>query len=226
LSATEPALELEGLERRFGDRVALTGISIRLRRGQTLAVLGGNGAGKSTLLRVLAGLLRPHAGRATVLGAELPGERWRLPASVGYVGHEALLYRDLTARENLRYQARLFGLANTRVEQLLGAVGLETRADEPLRELSRGMVQRLAVARALLHDPPLLLLDEPRSHLDPAAVELLEPLIGRESGRTRVLVTHDPERGLAEADLVLGLRGGRQEVSGNPSPQELKAVYA
>jgi heme exporter protein A len=87
---------------------------------------------------------------------------------------------------------------------------MERRADEPLRDLSRGMVQRLAAARAVLHDPPLLLLDEPRSHLDPAGVELLYPLIGRSSGRTRVLVTHDVEGGLAEADLVLGLRGGRQ----------------
>jgi ABC-type multidrug transport system ATPase subunit len=93
---------------------------------------------------------------------------------------------------------------------VLAAVGMERRADEPLRDLSRGMVQRLAAARAVLHDPPLLLLDEPRSHLDPAGVERLEPLIGRESGRTRVLVTHSVDGGLGEADLALGLRGGRQ----------------
>ena len=133
---------------------------------------------------------------------------------VGYLGHEPLLYRDLTARENLRYHARLHSVDGARVAELLAAVGMERRADEPVRDLSRGMVQRVAAARAVLHDPPLLLLDEPRAGLDPAAAELLEPLIGRASGRTRVLVTHDVEGGLAEADLVLGLRDGRQELAG------------
>ena len=203
------AIELDGLERRYGERVALAGVSVRVQPGETLAVLGGNGAGKTTLLRVLAGLLRPHGGQARVLDAGLPGERWKLPGRVGYVGHEALLYRELSGRENLRYHADLHGVANTRVGALLEAVGMERRADDPVRDLSRGMVQRLAVARALLHDPPLLLLDEPRANLDPAAAELLEPLIGRASGRTRVLVSHDVEGTLAEADVVLRLRRGR-----------------
>jgi heme exporter protein A len=203
------AIELDGLERRYGERVALAGVSVRVEAGQTLAVLGGNGAGKSTLLRVLAGLLRPHGGHARVLGAELPDERWRLPGRIGYVGHEPLLYRDLSGRENLRYQARLHGVEPARVEAVLAAVGMERRADDPVRELSRGMVQRLAVARAVLHDPELLLLDEPRASLDPGAAELLEPLIGQTSGRTRVLVSHDVEGTLAEADQVLRLRQGR-----------------
>ncbi|HEV2873561.1 MAG TPA: ABC transporter ATP-binding protein, partial [Thermoleophilaceae bacterium] len=143
------AIELDGLERRFGERVALAGVSVRVEAGQTLAVLGGNGAGKTTLLRVLAGLLRPHGGRASVLDAALPDERWKLPGRVGYLGHEPLLYRELSGRENLRYHARLHGVAAARVEELLTAVGMELRADDPLRELSRGMVQRLAVARAV-----------------------------------------------------------------------------
>jgi heme exporter protein A len=203
------AIELDGLERRFGERVALAGVSVRVEAGQTLAVLGGNGAGKTTLLRVLAGLLRPHGGTARVLDAALPDERWKLPGGVGYLGHEPLLYRELSGRENLRYQARLHGVAAARVEELLVAVGMERRADDPLRELSRGMVQRLAVARAVLHEPELLLLDEPRAYLDPAAAEQLEPLIGRVSGRTRVLVSHDVEGALAEADAVLRLKRGR-----------------
>jgi len=203
------AIELDGLERRFGERVALAGVSVRVEPGQTLAVLGGNGAGKTTLLRVLAGLLRPHGGTARVLDAGLPGERWMLPGRVGYLGHEPLLYRELSGRENLRYQARLHGVGAARVEELLVAVGMERRADDPLRELSRGMVQRLAVARAVLHEPALLLLDEPRASLDPAGAELLEPLIGRPSGRTRVLVSHDVEGALAEADVVLRLKRGR-----------------
>ena len=203
------AIELDGLDRRYGERVALAGVSVRVEAGQTLAVLGGNGAGKTTLLRVLAGLLRPHGGRARVLEADLPAERWKLPGQVGYLGHEPLLYRELTARENLRYHARLHGVDESRVASVLGEVGMERRADDPVRELSRGMVQRVAAARAVLHEPPLLLLDEPRANLDPAAAELLEPLIGRPSGRTRVLVSHDVQGALAEADVVLRLRRGR-----------------
>jgi heme exporter protein A len=202
------AIELDGLERRYGERVALAGVSVRVEPGQTLAVLGGNGAGKTTLLRVLAGLLRPHAGRARVLDADLPGERWRLPGRVGYLGHEPLLYRDLSARENLTYHARLHSVPAARVPELLASVAMERRADEPVRDLSRGMVQRLAVARAVLHEPDLLLLDEPRANLDPAATERVEPLIGRAAGRTRVLVSHDVAGALAEADVVLRLRQG------------------
>ena len=207
----EPAIALQGLERRYGERVALSGVTVEVPAGQTLAVFGANGAGKTTLLRVLAALLRPHAGAARVLGALLPGEAWKVRGRVGYLGHDSLLYRELTARENLGYQARLHGVDLARVEERLAAVGLGRRADEPIRDFSRGMVQRLAAARATLHDPELLLLDEPRANLDPAAAQALEPLIGRESGRTRVLITHDVERGLAESDLALGLRDGAQD---------------
>ena len=210
----EAAIELDNLERRYGERVALAGVSVRVEEGQTLAVLGGNGAGKTTLLRVLAGLLRPHGGTVRVLGAELPAERWKLPARVGYLGHEPLLYRELSGRENLRYHADLHGVPRARVDELLGAVGMTERADDPVRDLSRGLVQRLAAARALLHDPALLLLDEPRANLDPAAAERLEPLIGRASGRTRVLVSHDVEGALAEADASIGLRDGRPAAVG------------
>jgi heme exporter protein A len=220
------AIELEGVQRRYGERVALADVTVAVPEGATLAVLGANGAGKTTLLRVLAGLLRPHAGRVSVLGAELPKERWKVPALVGYLGHEPLLYRELTGRENLRYHARLHGTGDARVEELLRAVGMERRAGDPVRDLSRGMVQRLAVARALLHDPPLLLLDEPRSGLDPAAAEALEPLIGRASGRTRVLVSHDVEGALAESDLALGLKGGRQEFAGEAAAAEARELYA
>jgi heme exporter protein A len=205
-----PALELDGVERRYGERVALSGVTVRLAAGETLAVLGSNGAGKTTLLRVLASLLRPHAGVARVLGHELPDEAWKARSAVGYLGHDPLLYRELSGRENLRYHAELHGVAAERVEERLAAVGMARRGDDPVRDLSKGMIQRLAVARATLHDPRLLLLDEPRANLDPAAAETLEPLIGRASKRTRVLVTHDVEGGLAEADVALGLRGGAQ----------------
>jgi heme exporter protein A len=220
------AIHLDGLERRYGERVALGGVSVTVEEGQTLVVLGANGAGKTTLLRVLSGLLRPHAGTVRVLGAELPGERWKLPKLVGYLGHDPLLYRDLTGRENLSYHARLHGVGEARVDELLAAVGMERRADEPIAELSRGMVQRLASARAVLHDPGLLLLDEPRAGLDPAAADLLEPLVGRASGRTRVVVTHDIEGGLAESDLAVGLKDGRQVLAGSVRPDEARALYS
>jgi ABC-type multidrug transport system ATPase subunit len=222
------AIELRGLVRRYGEREALAGVSATVPAGATLVVFGPNGAGKSTLLRVLATLLRPHAGEARVLGASLPEDGWKVRARVGFLAHEPLLYSDLTGRQNLRYHARLFGVREERVEELLAAVGLERRADEPLRSLSRGMVQRLAACRAVLHDPDVLLLDEPRANLDPAAADALEPLLGRASGKTRVLTSHDPRGGLAEADLALGLRGGRADLFGpaaDVDPAAVEALY-
>ena len=230
-SAAEPnraAIELQGLVRRFGERAALDDVTVSVPAGATLAVFGPNGAGKTTLLRVLAGLLRPHDGVARVLGAALPRDAWRNRGRVGYLGHEPLLYRDLTGRENLLYHARLHGVVAGRVGEMLAAVGMERRADEPLRELSRGMVQRLAAARAVLHDPALVLLDEPRANLDPRAASRLEPLIGRRSGRTRVLVTHDVEGGLREAELALGLTGGRQAFAlpaAELEPAQARSLY-
>ena len=218
-------IELAGVSRRYGERLALDDVSVTLAEGQTLGVFGSNGAGKTTLLRLLATLLRPHGGTARVLGCELPGESWKVRGRVGYLGHDPLLYRDLTTRENLLFHARLHSVHVERIDELLGAVRLTRRADEPLTNLSRGMVQRAAVARALLHDPPLLLLDEPRANLDPKAAELLEPLIGRASGRTRVIVTHDVEGGLAESDVVLGLRRGRAEITGTADLPALRELY-
>ncbi len=224
--ATSVAVAVEGLVRRYGDRPALDGVSFELRAGETLAVFGANGAGKTTLLRVLATLLRPHAGSVTVAGAKLPGEAWRARARVGYLGHDPLLYADLSGRENLLFHARLFRVAPERVEELLAAVGMERRAAEPVRDLSRGMVQRLAAARAVLHDPPVLLLDEPRANLDPAAAEMLDPLIGRGSRKTRLVVTHDVDGGLAECDAALGLRAGRQAFLGEASPADVRELYS
>ena len=202
-------LDLEGLTRNYGERAALADVSLSLAGGQTLVVFGPNGAGKTTLLRVLATLLRPHSGDVRVLGCALPDEGWRVRGRIGLLGHDPLLYRELTARENLRYHARLHDIDDERVEQQLAAVSMTSRAEEPVRTLSRGMAQRVAVARATLHNPELLLLDEPYANLDPAAIELVEPLIGPSSECGRVVTSHDPGRGLAEADLVLGLRAGR-----------------
>jgi heme exporter protein A len=200
------AIELEGVGRAYGERAALAGVTLTVEAGQTLVVFGPNGAGKSTLLRVLATLLRPTTGTAKVFGSEIPREAWKVRGRIGLLGHEPLLYRELSARQNLRYHARLHQVPAARVDELLDAVGLARRADDPVSTYSRGMVQRAALARAVLHEPDLLLLDEPRANLDPAAAEALEPLL---SGRTRVITSHDPTGGLAEADIALGLRDGR-----------------
>ena len=203
------AVEVDGLTRRYGDRVALDRVSFSVPAGSTLAVFGPNGAGKTTLLKVLATLLRPHEGSVKVLGCELPSEAWKLRGQVGYLGHEPALYRSLSARENLVFAARLHGVEETRVDELLDAVGLARRGGDPIQEFSRGMRQRIAAARSVLHRPDVLLLDEPWSAVDPHAVALLEPLIGRASGVTRILVTHDVARGQAEADFAMAIRGGR-----------------
>jgi heme exporter protein A len=213
----EPAVALRELSRAYGERVALQGVTLELPRGATLAVFGANGAGKTTLLRVLATLLKPHAGDARVLGCALPREGWAVRGRIGLVAHDPLLYRELTARENLRFHARLHDVPAARGDELLEAVGMRRRADEPVRALSRGMAQRVAICRALLHEPELLLLDEPLANLDPGAAGAVAPLIGRASGAARVLISHDVEQGLAEADLVLGLQAGRAVLLGAAS---------
>ena len=195
--------------REFGERPALAGVDLELAAGRTLAVLGPNGSGKTTLLRILAGLLRPTGGRALVLASELPREAYKLRGRVGYLGHEPLLYRDLSPNENLRLAARLHGLdregSTERIASLLHRVGMERRADDRVGEFSAGMAQRVAACRAVLHEPELLLLDEPDSHLDPDAREAVGDLLGPSEGRTRVVVSHERERALAGADDSLEL---------------------
>jgi len=208
------AIELRGLRRDFGERAALTDVDISLPEGGSLLVLGPNGAGKTTLLRVLATLLRPSAGDVRVLGARLPAEAWRVRGRIGYLGHDPLLYRELSGRENLRFNAALHGLrgeaAEQRIEELLGAVAMTRRGDDRVAELSAGMRQRLAICRCLLHEPDLLLLDEPDSNLDSEGRELTHEQLAAGEQRARVLVTHDPRRHLPDADraIVLG-PGGR-----------------
>ena len=211
--APQAALRLSGLRRDYGERTALDGVGLELGGGESLVVVGPNGAGKTTLLRILATLLRPSGGEALVLGRSLPREAWKLRGRIGYLGHEPLLYRDLSGRENLRFHASLHAIrgeaAEARIEELLLAAGMQRRADERVAELSAGMRQRLAVCRCVLHEPELLLLDEPDSNLDAEGRELARGLIGPGSGRARVVVTHDPERALPGADraLVLGHGG-------------------
>ncbi len=214
----DAAIAVSGLRRDYGERTALDGVGFELAAGESLVVLGPNGAGKTTLLRILATLLRPSGGEARVLGCSLPREAWKLRGRVGYLGHEPLLYRDLTGVENLRFHARLHGVergrAEARIAELLDAVGMRRRGGDRVAELSAGMRQRLAICRCVLHEPALLLLDEPDSNLDAEGREAARALIGPDEGHTRVIVTHDPERYADEADRVLRLDvDGRAELS-------------
>jgi heme exporter protein A len=204
------AIATRDLGRDYGELSAIAGVSLSLQRGQTLAVFGANGAGKTTLLHVLATLLRPHHGKVRIFGKTLPDDAPEVRPRIGLLAHSPLLYLELSASENLRFQAQLHGIKGDRVDRLLEQVGLGRRKDEPLRTLSRGMIQRAAICRTVLHDPELLLLDEPNANLDPGGITAVEPLIGASASKTRVLISHSIDDGLAEADSVLGLSGGRQ----------------
>ena len=224
------AVEACDLAKRFGRHAALRGIGFEVPAGSALAVLGANGAGKTTLLRLVAGLARPSAGTLTVGG--VPATRPESRARIGYAGHATWLYPALTARENLWFAARLHGVADARerIAALLEEEALADVAELPAGALSRGMAQRLSLARALVHRPALLLLDEPFDGLDaPAAERLVARLRAlRAGGHTLLLVTHDPRRAAALCDTALVLARGRvaAELSGRPSADSLERALA
>ena len=190
----EPLLAARGLRRSFGRVRVLHDISLSLAAGEVLAVAGPNGAGKSTLLRILAGLMRPTAGEVRVLDRPLTADAAETRRAIGLLSHQTLLYDDLTLLENLTFAARLYGLANpgAAARGALEAAGLASRAEDSPRKLSRGLLQRAAIARAMLHQPRLLLLDEPFTSLDAASAERLRAALAarRDEGLGLVIVTH------------------------------------
>jgi heme exporter protein A len=222
---SEPTIRVAGLEKSYGPVPALRGIDFDVAAGETIAVLGPNGAGKSTLLRLLAGLTRPSAGRLEVGGAS--DDRRRARSRIGLIGHETFLYPALTARENLIFAGNLYGLPDpeARADRLLAEQKLEHAAHRPIKQFSRGMAQRVSIARGLLHDPPILLLDEPFTGLDhSAATQLSEKLRAiRDGGKTVVLVSHDLPRSAAIANkaivLVRGQVAHRSVLSSDQLPQ-------
>lgn len=194
------ALDIQGVEKSFGDRRVLKGVSLSLETGSFLVIFGPNGAGKTTLLRQIATLDAPDAGEVNVLGFSTSADSQKVRAHVGLISHSPMLYLDQSAEDNLVFYAKLYGVANPRerAAELLSAMGLSHRATDAVRQFSRGMTQRLAIARAVVHDPDLVLLDEPYTGLDPRAVQAVDALFntGRE-GRTFVMVSHDIPKGLA-----------------------------
>lgn len=208
----EAALEVEHLTKSFGGRKAVDDVSFSLPAGAFLSVFGPNGAGKTTLLRMLATLSRPTEGTITLAGINLKEEPERAREAIGLISHNPMLYPDLTAEENLLLFARLYGVPDParRVVELLDAVGLKHRRLDRVRTFSRGMTQRVSIARALVNDPSVVLLDEPYSGLDPHAMRIFDELIESvRENRTFVMVSHDLDKGLALADHVLVLARGR-----------------
>ena len=208
-----PPLRAEGLARRFGGMTVLESVDLAVDAGEAVVLLGPNGAGKTTLLRILALLLAPSGGRLLLFGSDATRAPAALRRRIGYVGHEISCYPELSAAENLAFYARLFGISDapTRIARLLAWAGLDGAGRRPVRAYSRGMGQRLALARALLHEPDLLLLDEPFSGLDPDAVERLQQqlLELRAAGHSILLATHDVERAAPIASRLAILHRGR-----------------
>jgi len=246
LSVLAPPAEMDGrmaaeqakavvvtrVRKAYGLRPVLRDVSFEVAAGQCVAVLGPNGAGKTTLLRILATLTRPAQGSVSLAGYDALHEAHAVRRLVGYVGHTPLLYDELTARENLLFFARMYSLpeAESRVDALLERVGMRSRANDRVGTFSRGQAQRVALARGILHDPQVLLLDEPDTGLDEDAITLLHELISERKavGLTTLLTTHTLERGLLWSDMVVVLTNGRVShtgVSAEVTLPELRVLY-
>lgn len=225
------AISARGLTKQFGARKALDGVSFDLPQDSFLSVFGPNGAGKTTLLRILSTLARPTEGSASLLGKDIKEDADGVRAHIGVIGHNSMLYPDLTAQENLLFYAELYGVANPekRVMEMLEAVELKSRRFDLVRTYSRGMTQRLAIARALVHDPQLVLLDEPYSGLDPHAMDVFDALIERHrEGRTFVMVSHDLAKGYDMCSHALVLARGKVvafDAKDNLPFDQLECVY-
>lgn len=230
-AAEGEAVRITGLEKSYGEWPVLWDLDLRLPWGQTLVLFGANGAGKTTLLRVLSTHARADSGSVTVAGRDLRRQPNAVRRRIGVVGHRSFLYEDLTCRENLVYYARLYNLPNPgpRAEAALARVGLAGRANHRVRTLSNGMQKRAAIARAIVHEPSVLLLDEPEAGLDQDSVAMLGNLLEdwTSSGRSVVMTTHDLELGVSWASQVGILTMGKVTIPGSGEalgPEELRAA--
>lgn len=197
------ALESENIRKTFGHFTALTGVTLNVQRGEFLTLFGRNGAGKTTFLKIASTLVRATDGKLRIEGFDIREEPEQARQHIGFLSHNTYLYRDLNPVENLRFFGRLYGVSDSedRIKSLLERVGLWRRASDPIRSFSRGLHQRLGIARVLLHDPSLILLDEPYTGLDANAVDTLNAMLDEAAaaGKTIVLTTHDLDHGLRAA---------------------------
>ena len=224
----KPALELRDVSKQFGVFQALNDVCLRVEPGDSILLYGPNGAGKTTLLRVLSTLARPSEGKVLYDGADVHANPAAAKGAIGFVSHTTFLYGELTVRENLEFVGKLFGLADSHqlVAGALDLFGLAERATTPVRELSRGYQQRVTLARAFLHDPQFLLLDEPFTGLDAASTESLQSLMRRlqEQGKALIFSTHDYEQGRAIARRLVALEGGKVRYDGPIQAAPLAAL--
>jgi heme exporter protein A len=224
------ALESEDIRKTFGHFTALGGVTLRVKRGEFLALFGRNGAGKTTFLKIAATLVRHTHGKLRIEGIDIREEPENARRHIGFLSHNTYLYRDLTPIENLRFFARLYGTTDSdeHIQSLLDRVGLRHRASDPVRAFSRGLHQRLGIARVMLHDPSVILLDEPYTGLDANAVEILNQILDQAaaSGRTIVLTTHDLEQGLRGATRAAIIDRGKIVFEGNSRDQAVRDAYA
>jgi len=226
-------IQIKELVKNYGVNPVLRGVNLQVSSGEFVTLVGTNGAGKTTMLRIIATLLKPTSGEVKVGGWPLPQFAGNVRQHIGMVSHQALLYGDLTAAENLEFFARFYQLDNRteRVMKALKEVGLLARQRDPVSTFSRGMVQRLTIARATLHEPEVLLMDEPYTGLDQDASALLDNLLLREKerGRTILMITHDLVHGLNVCDRVVILSRGQivtEVESGTMGEAEFLQVYA
>lgn len=228
-----PAIQVHGLTKSFGPHRVLRGVDLDVAHGEFVALLGPNGAGKTTLIRTIATLGRPTRGSARVNGHSVRGDTRLVRRSLGLVSHQTFLYEDLTAEENLRFYGTLYRVdgLDARIRYLLEKVGLYQRRRDLVRTYSRGMQQRLSIARAILHDPPILLLDEPDTGLDQQAIRMLGELLAMfgAGSRTVLMTTHQIERALELSSRVAVLAGGKirlDQSTRGMSPADLAERYA
>ena len=231
-ASSDPYMSIIGLKKSYGLKPILRAIDLSVQQGERVAILGSNGTGKTTLLRILAGLTKPSAGRIVVEGFDITHDAQAVRQRVGFVAHQPYLYEELTALENLLFFGRMYNVehAQERAMMLLQRVGLEKRIRERINTFSRGQVQRLAWARALLHTPHMLLLDEPDTGLDQEGQTLIDALLQEHMGRngTTLFTTHQLERALILGTQVVLLNKGRivyQQQTASLTLEELQRVY-
>jgi heme exporter protein A len=223
------ALDSDDIRKTFGHFTALGGITLKVRRGEFLALFGRNGAGKTTFLKIAATLVRHTHGKLRIEGIDIREQPEQTRRHIGFLSHNTYLYRDLTPVENLQFFSRLYGIPNAaaRIQLLLDRVGLSRRASDPVRAFSRGLHQRLGIARVMLHDPSLILLDEPYTGLDANAVDTLNQMLDEAAaaGKTIILTTHDLEQGLRAATRAVIVDRGKIVFDGDGKDQAIRKAY-
>jgi heme exporter protein A len=229
MDASTPALESQNVRKTYGHFTALASINLQVGRGEFVALFGRNGAGKTTFLKVAATLVRPTHGKLHIQGIDVARNAQDARRQIGFLSHNTYVYRDLTPVENLKFFARLYGVddSQARIERLLDRVGLRRRMHDPVRAFSRGLNQRVGIARVMLHEPSLILLDEPYTGLDANAVEILNGILdeAHSAGKTIVVTTHDLEHGLRAATRAVIIDRGKVVFDGRAHGAEVRDAY-